>query len=90
MGFVWVSEWNEDSGWKDVLGFRGRKDVESRHGKWSQIECVCSGRRVTVFVNGQRVNEASDVFPAAGKILLQCEGAEVFFRKVELHPLKEK
>jgi hypothetical protein len=30
-----------------------------------------------------------NVFPSAGKILLQDEGSEVFFfRKVELHPLQ--
>ena len=38
-------------------------------------------------VNGVRVNEAEEVFPAAGKILLQCEGSEVFYRKIELHPV---
>jgi lysophospholipase L1-like esterase len=51
------------------------------------VECVCAGDRVTVLVNGKRVNEAYEVFPAAGKILLQCEGSEIFFRKIELHPL---
>jgi hypothetical protein len=40
------------------------------------------------FVNGKQVNEVHSVFPAAGKILLQCEGSEVFFRRLELHPLK--
>ena len=39
-------------------------------------------------VNGQTVNECYDVFPAAGRILLQTEGFEIFFRKFELHPLK--
>jgi hypothetical protein len=36
------------------------------------------------------VNEATDVAPGSGRILLQCEGHEVFFRKFELHPLPEK
>ena len=35
------------------------------------------------------VNECHDVFPAAGKILLQSEGFELFVRKFELHPLKK-
>ena len=78
---------NKDTAWRDVPGFRGQNDVESPHGQWTRVECVCDGDRVTVFVNGKRVNEASAVFPAAGKILLQCEGSEVFFRKIELHPL---
>jgi hypothetical protein len=32
------------------------------------------------------VNECSDAVPAAGKILLQSEGDEVFFRNLELRP----
>jgi hypothetical protein len=82
---AWI---DKDAAWNDVPGFRGRRDRESPHGEWTRIECVCAGDRITIFVNGERVNEAQDVFPAAGRILLQCEGSEVFFRKVELHPLK--
>ena len=33
------------------------------------------------------VNEASGVTPSQGPVLLQCEGSEVFFRKVELRPI---
>lgn len=76
----------KDKAWRDVPGFRGQSDVESPYGEWTRVECLCVGDRMTFFVNGERVNEACDVFPAAGKILLQCEGSEVFFRKIELHP----
>jgi hypothetical protein len=62
--------------------------VEKPAGEWNTIECVCAGSRVTVKLNGTVVNEAYDVFPAEGPILLQCEGSEVFFRTVELRPLK--
>ena len=81
---------DKDTAWRDVPGFRGRRDVESPLGEWTRIECVCEGGRITNFVNGKRVNEADEVFPAAGKILLQCEGSEIFFRKIELHPLAKK
>lgn len=83
--FAWL---NKDTAWQDVPGFRGRDDVESPLGEWSRVECICAGDRITVFVNGKQVNEAHDVFPSAGKILLQCEGSEVLFRKIELHPLE--
>ena len=53
------------------------------------MECVCDGGRITVRVNGTDVNECHDVFPAAGKILLQSEGFELFVRKFELQPLKK-
>lgn len=33
------------------------------------------------------VNEATDVWPSAGAILLQCEGSEVEYRRVRLVPL---
>ena len=39
-------------------------------------------------VNGQTVNECYNAFPRAGKILLQSEGFEIWFRKFELLPLK--
>jgi len=80
----------KDIAWHDVPGFRGQSDVESPHGEWTRVECLCVGDRITVFVNGEQVNEARGVFPAAGKILLQCEGSEVFFRTIELHPVETK
>ena len=80
--------WQEkDTAWRDVPGFRGKNDVESPLGQWTRVECVCRGDRLSVLINGKRVNEAYNVFPAAGRILLQCEGSEIFFRKIELHPL---
>ncbi|MHC4405207.1 MAG: 3-keto-disaccharide hydrolase [Planctomycetota bacterium] len=80
----------KDTAWRDVPGFRGQSDVESPHGKWTRLECLCVGDRITISVGGERVNEACDVFPAAGRILLQCEGSEIFLRTVELHPVKPK
>jgi hypothetical protein len=79
---------DKDLAWQDIPRFRGRNDVESPRGQWTTIECVCVGDTITVLVNGKRVNEARQVFPASGKILLQCEGSEIFFRKVELHPAR--
>ena len=39
-------------------------------------------------VNGTTVNKCYDVYPSAGKILLQSEGFEMDFRTFELHPLR--
>jgi hypothetical protein len=79
---------NKDRAWRDTLDFRGARDVENPPGGWTRVECVCDGARIGVHVNGTLVNEAFDVFPTSGKILLQCEGSEIFFRTFELHPLK--
>jgi len=56
-------------------------------GEWTRVECVCRGDRITIKVNGVTVNECFDVHPAAGRILLQNEGNEVYFRNFELRPL---
>lgn len=73
----------KDPKWKDETGFG------STHGEWTRIECVCEGTRIAIYVNGKLVNEALDVYPSSGQILLQCEGSEIFFRKLELHPLRK-
>jgi hypothetical protein len=77
-----------DPDWKDVLGFRGRADAEKPLGQWNHIEAICEGGNVTYFVNGEKVNEGRNGSFSEGRILLQSEGAEIFYRKVELHPLK--
>jgi hypothetical protein len=84
-GQLWWGRHDWD--FEELLDTRGRHDVESPVGEWTKVECVCRGRGITVLVNGTTVNECSDVFPAAGKILLQCEGFELFVRTFELHPL---
>lgn len=81
--------WREkDPHWRDVTDFRGAKDIEEPPGEWNRIECRCAGNRITIKLNGTVVNEAMDVYPSSGKILLQCEGSEIFFRRLELHPVK--
>jgi hypothetical protein len=77
----------KDPSWRDQLDFRGPHDLESTPNNWTRVECICAGRRITVKVNGTVANEAFDVFPGQGKILLQCEGSEILFRRLELRPL---
>ena len=85
-GQLWWTRHDPD--FKELLDTRGRHDVESPLGEWTRVECVCAGKTITVRVNDTIVNHAYDVFPAAGKILLQSEGFELFVRKFEIHPLK--
>jgi len=65
------------------------KDAEKPTGEWNTIEVVCDGHKITNIVNGVVVNEGSMASVTKGKIVLQSEGAEVFYRKVELTPLKK-
>jgi hypothetical protein len=76
-----------DPDFKELLDTRGKNDVESPLGEWTKVECLCQGRSISVRVNGTTVNECHDVYPSAGKILLQSEGFELFVRKFELRPL---
>jgi len=67
--------------------FQKKKDAEKPHGEWNKIEIIAEGGRCRHVVNGVLVNEATDASLSKGKIVLQSEGAEVFYRKVELHTL---
>jgi hypothetical protein len=71
---------NKSTAWRDHFGFRGDRDVEKPAGEWNRLEIACHGRRIAVKLNGALVNEAFDVWPNRGRILLQCEGSEIFFR----------
>lgn len=83
-----INWFGRDPDWKDVKGFRGKNDIEKPIGEWNTMECIAEGNKVTVMLNGILVNQAFDVVPSRGRIQLQSEGAEIFFRKVELQPLK--
>lgn len=76
-----------DPAWKDVVDFRGAKDVEKPAGKWNKMEVIAKGDNIDLFLNGVLVNSATKVKPSNGRIQIQSEGAEMYVRKVELTPL---
>jgi hypothetical protein len=65
-----------------------KSDHEKPTGQWNTIEVVCDGGTIVNKVNGVEVNCGTDSSVAKGKIVLQSEGAEVFFRNVTLTPLR--
>jgi hypothetical protein len=79
--------WGRDPLWKDVLGFRGGRDVEKPLGEWNRMEVICDGDSITNIVNGYVVNAGTRSSLTKGKIIIQSEGAEIFFRKFEIRPL---
>jgi hypothetical protein len=79
--------WGRDPKWKDVLGFRGEKDVEAPTGEWNRMEVVCDGDTITNIVNGYVVNIGTKSSHTEGKLQFQSEGAEIQFRKIEIRPL---
>ena len=85
-----INWYGRDPEWKDVLGFRGRQDVEKPGGQWNKLDAFCEDDSLVYLVNGVVVNKATGSSLKAGKLLFQSEGAEVFFRRIELHPLGKK
>jgi hypothetical protein len=74
------------AGFEEKLDTRGKDDVASPLGQWTKVECICRGDKLTIKINGHTVNEAYDVFPVGGRILLQNEANEIYFRNFELRP----
>jgi hypothetical protein len=48
---------------------------------------VCRGGDVTYYLNGVLVNAGTAGSLRHGRLLFQSEGAEIYFRRIELHPL---
>jgi len=82
-----INWWGRDPEWKDVLGFRGKNDVEKPPGEWNRMEVICAGDSITNIVNGFVVNAGTRSSQTEGKIQFQSEGAEIFFRTIEIRPL---
>jgi hypothetical protein len=81
--------WSQhEVGFLERLDTRGKNDIASPTGEWTRVECICQADRITIKINGATVNECYDVVPQYGKILLENEGNEVYFRKVKLTGLK--
>jgi hypothetical protein len=73
---------------------RGRRHLnltdgsEKPVGEWNTMEIVCQGDEITVKVNGDLVNHATNVSETQGAIALQSEGTPIQYRDVQLTPLK--
>ncbi|MBL8727201.1 MAG: DUF1080 domain-containing protein [Planctomycetes bacterium] len=60
---------------------------EKPAGDWNQMVIQCLGREITVWVNGDLVNHATDCTTDHGQITLQAEGAVCEFRRLDLEAL---
>jgi len=83
-----INWWGRSEDWEDRLGFRGPQDVESPGVEWTRLEAVVHDRDLKYYVNGKLVNEGSEASVSEGKIMLQSEGAEIYFRRIDLEPLR--
>jgi hypothetical protein len=75
--------------WQNVTGYRDPNgEIEKPHGEWNVAEIVVRGDNAKQYLNGKLVNEGTKAYPSSGKILIQSEGAEIYFRDIKLYPLK--
>lgn len=82
-----INWFGRDPDWADKLGFRGKDDIDRAQTEWTRFDVICDGGHIQNYVNGTLVNEAFDAVPSAGRIQLQTELAEIFFRRWELYPV---
>jgi hypothetical protein len=57
-------------------------DAEKPLGEWNTMEIVCEGGEITVRVNGELVNHATNVSETQGAIALQSEGTPIQYRNI--------
>jgi len=59
-------------------------NFESPRDEWNIAEIICNGTQTEHYVNGHLVNSGTNANVSSGKILLQSEGAEIYYKSVEL------
>jgi hypothetical protein len=84
---------------KPPIGNRCRRsrDLEKPHGEWNTLDLVVLGARSIHIVNGvvvmrlaqaERLDRVAPAPITRGQISLQTEGAEVYFRNIEIRPIR--
>jgi Domain of Unknown Function (DUF1080) len=63
---------------------RGEKlvDAEKPTGQWNTVEVIVNKGKITHILNGKVVNEGSNPSVKEGNILIQSEGAEIYYRNL--------
>ena len=74
---------NSEFKWNQKHIFR-TQNFENPKGDWNTIEIITNGNQSEHYINGQLVNWGKNASVSEGKILLQSEGAEVYYRNIEI------
>lgn len=72
---------------KDYNRVVKKSDAEKPNGEWNKVEIIASNGKIKYLVNGVLVNEGENPSVVKGKILVQSEGAEIYYRKIEIAEL---
>ncbi len=62
-------------------------DSEKPNGEWNKVEIIVLNGKCTHIINGVVVNKGTDANVSEGKIALQTEAAEMFYRNIRLEVL---
>ena len=67
-----------------TAGVKKSAMAEKAPGEWNRAEITVQNDKITVVINGQKINDVTGVPVLAGRIGLQAEGGEVHFRNVRV------
>ena len=85
-------------GHRGVTNFCGTKDYNSPDGEWTTLELICFEGKSLHIVNGQvamalqnlrQTTGQGDIPLEEGKLQLQSEAGEVFYKGIEIHPIEQ-
>jgi hypothetical protein len=65
------------------------KDNPEKANDWNRLDCHCDGEKITIVLNDKEVNACTNVSPRKGHIVILAEGSPVFYRRIDLFPLKK-
>ena len=65
-------------------------DAEKPTGEWNTVEVISDGDTLIHLVNGVEVLRGTEASQTRGKILFQSEGSELFYRNIEIKPIRKK
>ena len=63
------------------------KDAEKPNGQWNKAEVIVQNAKITHLLNGTEVNSGYLGNTTKGNIVLQSEGAEIYYRNMEIKEL---
>ncbi len=72
---------------KNGLNIKKERDAEKPNGQWNTVEVIVQNNHITHKINGVTVVEAMLGNTKEGHIVIQSEGAEVFYRKAKIKRL---
>lgn len=64
------------------------KNAERPTGEWNELDVTLNGKTIQVWVNGELVNEGTNLVDLPGRIGLESEFGPIQFRNIKLTPIE--